>query len=99
MIFRVFSNNAEYVLKTLDLATQHCLNGNTQALVTGPLHQMSDWHLSLALAAGQVSGVVKSKDGKGYIPFGLNKLSSSLPLSCIIARFVQVVKVTAIGRI
>jgi 4-hydroxythreonine-4-phosphate dehydrogenase len=26
-------NNAEYVLKTLDLATQHCLNGNTQALV------------------------------------------------------------------
>jgi hypothetical protein len=33
---------------------------------------------------------------KGYIPFGLNKLSSSLPLSCIIARLVQVVKVTAI---
>ncbi|MDC9714617.1 MAG: 4-hydroxythreonine-4-phosphate dehydrogenase PdxA [Gammaproteobacteria bacterium] len=32
-------NNAEYVLKTLDLATQHCLNGNTQALVTGPLHK------------------------------------------------------------
>ncbi|SHN94221.1 hypothetical protein BCLUESOX_1834 [bacterium endosymbiont of Bathymodiolus sp. 5 South] len=31
--------------------------------------------------------------GKGYIPFGLNKLSSSLPLSCIIARLVQVVKV------
>jgi hypothetical protein len=31
---------------------------------------------------------------KGYIPFGLNKLSSSLPLSCIIARLVQVVKVT-----
>jgi hypothetical protein len=29
------------------------------------------------------------------IPFGLNKLSSSLPLSCIIARLVQVVKVTA----
>ncbi|CAC9641825.1 4-hydroxythreonine-4-phosphate dehydrogenase PdxA [bacterium endosymbiont of Bathymodiolus sp. 5 South] len=32
-------NNAEYVLKTLDLATQHCLNDNTQALVTGPLHK------------------------------------------------------------
>jgi hypothetical protein len=31
--------------------------------------------------------------GKGYIPFGLNKLSSSLPLSCIIARLIQVVKV------
>jgi 4-hydroxythreonine-4-phosphate dehydrogenase len=35
----MFGNNAEYVLKTLDLATQHCLNGNTQALVTGPLHK------------------------------------------------------------
>lgn len=32
-------NNTEYVLKTLDLATQHCLNGNTQALITGPLHK------------------------------------------------------------
>ncbi len=29
-----------------------------------PLHKMSDWHLSLALAAGQVSGIVKSKDGR-----------------------------------
>jgi hypothetical protein len=25
---------------------------------------MSEWHLSLALAAGQVSGVVESKDGR-----------------------------------
>lgn len=32
-------NNAEYVLKTLDLAVQHCLDGNTQALITGPLHK------------------------------------------------------------
>ncbi len=32
-------NNAKYVLKTLDLAVQHCLNNNTQALITGPLHK------------------------------------------------------------
>lgn len=35
-----------------------------------PLHQMSDWHLSLALAAGQVSGVVKSKDGRRLLVKG-----------------------------
>lgn len=35
-------------------------NGNTYR----PLRAMSDWHLSLALAAGQVSGVVKSKEGR-----------------------------------
>jgi 4-hydroxy-L-threonine phosphate dehydrogenase PdxA len=35
----VNKNNADYVLKTLDLGTQYCLNGNTQALVTGPLHK------------------------------------------------------------
>ncbi|CAC9464001.1 FIG023873: Plasmid related protein [uncultured Gammaproteobacteria bacterium] len=29
-----------------------------------PLRKMSEWHLSLALAAGQVSGVVESKDGR-----------------------------------
>jgi tRNA1(Val) A37 N6-methylase TrmN6 len=29
-----------------------------------PLRAMSDWHLSLALAAGQVSGIVRSKDGR-----------------------------------
>lgn len=28
-----------------------------------PLRKMSDWHLALALAAGQISGLVKSKDG------------------------------------
>ncbi len=32
-------NNANYVLKTLDLAIQHCLDGDTQALITGPLHK------------------------------------------------------------
>lgn len=35
-----------------------------------PLHQMSDWHLSLALAAGQVSGVVTSKDGRSLLVKG-----------------------------
>ncbi|MBA5248266.1 MAG: 4-hydroxythreonine-4-phosphate dehydrogenase PdxA [Gammaproteobacteria bacterium] len=32
-------NNAAYVLKTLDLATQYCLDNKAQALVTGPLHK------------------------------------------------------------
>ena len=29
-----------------------------------PLRQLSDWHLALALAAGQISGVVRSNDGQ-----------------------------------
>jgi 4-hydroxythreonine-4-phosphate dehydrogenase len=33
-------NNAEYVLNTLDLATQYCLDSKTQALITGPLHKV-----------------------------------------------------------
>jgi len=32
-----------------------------------PLCAMSDWHLGLALAAGQVSGVVPSKDGRVFV--------------------------------
>lgn len=36
------------------------VNGNTYR----PLMAMSDWHLSLALAAGQVSGVVRSREGR-----------------------------------
>jgi hypothetical protein len=32
-----------------------------------PLRDLSSWHLALALAAGQVSGVVRSKDGKVYV--------------------------------
>jgi hypothetical protein len=36
------------------------VNNNTYR----PLRAMSDWHLSLALAAGQVSGVVQSKEGR-----------------------------------
>jgi len=32
-----------------------------------PLCQMSDWHLSLALAAGEISGVVTSQTGKTYV--------------------------------
>ncbi|WP_392562278.1 DUF6094 domain-containing protein [Orbus sturtevantii] len=32
-----------------------------------PLRQMSDWHLSLALAAGEISGVVTSQTGKTYV--------------------------------
>ena len=41
-------------------------NGNTYR----PLRAMSDWHLSLALAAGQVSGVVQSKEGRSLLVKG-----------------------------
>jgi len=32
-----------------------------------PLRALSPWHLALALAAGQVSGVVKSRDGRTFV--------------------------------
>jgi len=32
-----------------------------------PLRSMSDWHLALALAAGQVSGLVRSQDGRQFL--------------------------------
>lgn len=32
-----------------------------------PLCKMTDWHLALALAAGQVSGTVKSNDGRLFV--------------------------------
>jgi len=32
-----------------------------------PLRKMSDWHLALALASGQVSGLVQSKDGQQFL--------------------------------
>lgn len=32
-----------------------------------PLCKMSNWHLSLALAAGEINGIVKSNTGKTYI--------------------------------
>ncbi len=32
-------NNAQYVLNTLNIATEFCLNSRTQALVTGPIHK------------------------------------------------------------
>jgi tRNA1(Val) A37 N6-methylase TrmN6 len=32
-----------------------------------PLMDLSQWHLALALAAGQVSGLVKSQDGRSYL--------------------------------
>lgn len=32
-----------------------------------PLCKMTDWHLALALAAGQVSGIVKSVDGRVFV--------------------------------
>jgi len=42
------------------------VNGNTYR----PLRDMSDWHLALALAAGQVSGVVQSNDGRSLLVKG-----------------------------
>jgi hypothetical protein len=35
-----------------------------------PLCDVSDWHLALMLAAGQVSGVVKSNDGRTFVVRG-----------------------------
>ena len=32
-----------------------------------PLRQMTEWHTALALAAGQVGGVVRSEDGRTYL--------------------------------
>lgn len=32
-----------------------------------PLRRLSEWHLALALAAGQVSGVVEAKDGRVFV--------------------------------
>jgi 4-hydroxythreonine-4-phosphate dehydrogenase len=49
-------NNADYVLKTLDLATQYCLDGTTQALVTGPLHK----------SIINQADIYKDKNGKGF---------------------------------
>ncbi|SFV85236.1 4-hydroxythreonine-4-phosphate dehydrogenase [hydrothermal vent metagenome] len=49
-------NNAQYVLDTLDLATQFCLNGKVQALVTGPLHK----------GIINQAGIYHDKNGKGF---------------------------------
>ncbi len=32
-----------------------------------PLRRLSEWHLALALAAGQIFGVIKSDDGRTYV--------------------------------
>jgi len=41
--------------------------GNTGRGLRRPLRALSDWHLALALAAGQVSGVVQAADGRVYV--------------------------------
>ncbi len=43
------------------------LFGNTGRGLRRPLRALSDWHLALALAAGQVSGVVRAADGRVYV--------------------------------
>ena len=32
-----------------------------------PLRALTDWHLALSLAAGQVAGVVQARDGRTYV--------------------------------
>lgn len=49
-------NNAQYVLDTLNLATQYCLDGKTQALVTGPLHK----------GIINQAGIYQDKNDKGF---------------------------------
>lgn len=41
--------------------------GNQVASPRRPLRDLSKWHLALALAAGQISGLVKSADGRTYL--------------------------------
>ena len=41
--------------------------GGTGRGLRRPLRALSDWHLALALAAGQVSGVVRAADGRVYV--------------------------------
>lgn len=41
--------------------------GNVSRPTRRPLRPLSRWHLALALAAGQVSGVVKSRDGRIFV--------------------------------
>lgn len=41
--------------------------GKTGLAQRRPLRPLSDWHLALALAAGQVSGVVESDDGRVFV--------------------------------
>ena len=38
-----------------------------QATHRRPVRKLSEWHLALALAAGQVSGCVKSHDGRLFV--------------------------------
>lgn len=38
-----------------------------QASHRRPLRQLSQWHLALALAAGQISGCVRSRDGRVFV--------------------------------
>ncbi|NYT26615.1 4-hydroxythreonine-4-phosphate dehydrogenase PdxA [Candidatus Thiodubiliella endoseptemdiera] len=49
-------DNAAYVLKTLDLATQYCLDKKAQALVTGPLHK----------GVINQANIYQDKNGKGF---------------------------------
>ncbi len=44
--------------------------GNVVTTHRRPLRQLSDWHLALVLAAGQISGMVRSQDGRMYVVKG-----------------------------
>jgi hypothetical protein len=46
-----------------------------------PVRQLSRWHLALALAAGQVSGAVHSKDGRTYVVKGATHKEKNVKVS------------------
>jgi hypothetical protein len=46
-----------------------------------PVRQLSRWHLALALAAGQVSGAVQSKDGRTYVVKGATHKEKSVKVT------------------
>ena len=53
--------------RTTDFGISSISNSRTAAAHRRPLRALSNWHLALALAAGQVSGVVRSSAGRSLL--------------------------------
>jgi len=71
---KFFSSQLEPKQLATEIAQQSCLwnqfqqrFGNTVAVPRSPLMPLSQWHLALSLAAGQVSGIVNAQDGRVFI--------------------------------
>ena len=71
---RFFSSRLDAKQLAVEINGQSCLwhqfqekFGNVVQTTRRPLMPLSDWHLALSLAAGQVSGVVHSHDGRIFV--------------------------------